>query len=232
MDTNKLTALGAIRLFEGLPAPQLKSLAEIAQLRGCKAGETLFEAGQPGTHFFAVVTGKVRVFRASLSGKEQILSVFTAGESFAEVPVFEGKTYPASAQALEDSVLLTIPRRGFVELLRREPELALGVMALLSSRLRAFVGQIAGSSPKALDTIDVDEAIQDYADMLGVSPRVLASPQAVAQIRQARAQDAVTEQRVVMAERLSKIGERASDIHLGKDQNLAQTLWARFTPAQ
>ena len=161
MDTNKLTALGGIRLFEGLPAPQLKSLAEIAQLRACKAGETLFEAGQPGTHFFAVVTGKVRVFRASLSGKEQILSVFTAGESFAEVPVFEGKTYPASAQALEDSVLLTIPRRGFVELLRREPELALGVMALLSSRLRAFVGQIAQLSLK-----EVPERLAGYLLLL------------------------------------------------------------------
>ncbi len=161
MDTNKLTALGAIRLFEGLPAPQLNSLAEIAQLRGCKAGETLFESGQPGTHFFAVVTGKVRVFRASLSGKEQILSVFTAGESFAEVPVFEGKTYPASAQALEDSQLLTIPRRGFVELLRREPELALGVMALLSSRLRLFVGQIAQLSLK-----EVPERLAGYLLLL------------------------------------------------------------------
>ena len=161
MDTNKLTALGGIRLFEGLPAPQLKSLAEIAQLRACKAGETLFEAGQPGTHFFAVVTGKVRVFRASLSGKEQILSVFTAGESFAEVPVFEGKTYPASAQALEDSVLLAIPRRGFVELLRREPELALGVMALLASRLRLFVGQIAQLSLK-----EVPERLAGYLLLL------------------------------------------------------------------
>ena len=161
MDTNKLTALGAIKLFEGLPAPQLISLAEITQLRACKAGETLFEAGQPGTHFFAVVTGKVRVFRASLSGKEQILSVFTAGESFAEVPVFEGKTYPASAQALEDSVLLSIPRRGFVELLRREPELALGVMALLASRLRLFVGQIAQLSLK-----EVPERLAGYLLLL------------------------------------------------------------------
>jgi len=161
MEKDKFTALGGIKLFEGLPAAQLKSLADIAQLKGCKAGEVLFEAGQPGTHFFAVVSGKVRVYRSSLSGKEQILSVFTAGESFAEVPVFEGKTYPASAQALEDSLLLTIPRKGFVELLRREPELALGVMALLSSRLRAFVGQIAQLSLK-----EVPERLAGYLLLL------------------------------------------------------------------
>ncbi len=161
MDKDKLAALGGIKLFEGLPQAQLNSLAEIAQLKASKAGDTLFEAGQPGTHFYAVVTGKVRVYRASLSGKEQILSVFASGESFAEVPVFEGKTYPASAQALEDSVLLTIPRKGFVELLRREPELALGVMALLSSRLRAFVGQIAQLSLK-----EVPERLAGYLLLL------------------------------------------------------------------
>ena len=161
MTKDKLAALGGIKLFEGLPPAQLKSLAQIAQLRGCKSGETLFEAGQPGTHFYAVVAGRVRVFRASLSGKEQILGVFTAGESFAEVPVFEGKTYPASAQALEDSQLVTIPRKGFVELLRREPELALGVMALLSGRLRAFVGQIAQLSLK-----EVPERLAGYLLLL------------------------------------------------------------------
>lgn len=164
MDKDKLAALEGIKLFEGLPAPQLKSLAEIVQLKPCKAGDTLFEAGQPGTHIFAVVSGKVRVFRSSLSGKEQILSVFSAGESFAEVPVFEGKTYPASAQALEDSVLLSVPRKGFVELLRREPELALGVMALLSSRLRAFVGQIAQLSLK-----EVPERLAGYLLLLRAS---------------------------------------------------------------
>jgi len=161
MDTDKLKALGGIKLFEGLPQAQLTSLAGIALLKRCKAGEALFEAGQPGTHFFAVVSGKVRVFRASPSGKEQILHVFGGGEAFAEVPVFEGKTYPASAQALEDSLLVTIPRKGFVELLRREPELALGVMALLSARLRAFVGQIAQLSLK-----EVPERLAGYLLLL------------------------------------------------------------------
>ncbi len=75
--------------------------------------------------------------------------------------MFEGKTYPASAQALEASALLTIPRKGFVELLRREPELALGVMALLSSRLRAFVGQIAQLSLK-----EVPERLAGYLLLL------------------------------------------------------------------
>lgn len=161
MDKEKLAALSAITLFEGLAQAQLASLAGIALLKRVKAGEELFEAGQPGTNFYAVVTGKVRVYRAAPSGKEQILHVFGRGEAFAEVPVFEGKTYPASAQALEDSLLVSIPRREFVEVLRREPELALAVMALLSQRLRAFVGQIAQLSLK-----EVPERLAGYLLLL------------------------------------------------------------------
>ncbi len=161
MEKDKLSALQGIKLFAGLPAAQLGSLAEITVLRRAKAGEPLFEAGQPGSHFYAVVSGKVRVYRASPSGKEQILHVFGPGEAFAEVPVFEGKTYPASAQALEDSLLVSVARKGFVEVLRREPELALGVMALLSARLRAFVGQIAQLSLK-----EVPERLAGYLLLL------------------------------------------------------------------
>ncbi|MDP2847011.1 MAG: Crp/Fnr family transcriptional regulator [Humidesulfovibrio sp.] len=164
MEKDKLSALAVIKLFEGLPKAQLTSLADIALLKRAKAGDTLFEAGQPGTHFYAVVSGKVRVYRAAPSGKEQILHVFGAGEAFAEVPVFEGKTYPASAQALEDSLMLSFPRKEFVEVLRRDPELALGVMALLSARLRAFVGQIAQLSLK-----EVPERLAGYLLLLRAS---------------------------------------------------------------
>ena len=143
MEQDMIATLGTIKLFEGLPLEQLRSLAGIAAFKRCPSGQILFEAGQPGTHLYAVASGKVRVYRSSPSGKEMVLHVFGPGEAFAEVPVFEGKTYPASAQTLAESVLVSIPRKQFVEALRKEPELALGVMALLSARLRAFVGQIA-----------------------------------------------------------------------------------------
>jgi len=161
MEKDKLAALGSVKLFEGLPREQLASLAEITVLKRFKTGDILFEAGQPGTHLYAVASGKVRVYRAAPSGKEQILHVFGPGEAFAEVPVFEGKTYPASAQALEDSLMVSIARKGFVEVLRREPELALGVMALLSARLRSFVTQIAQLSLK-----EVPERLAGYLLLL------------------------------------------------------------------
>jgi hypothetical protein len=88
-------------------------------------------------------------------------------------------------------------------------------------RLLAFIGQIAPLDPGALDTVNVDASIQDYADMLGVSPRLLVPQALIDQTRQARAQQAATKQQIVMAEQLSKIGERASNIHLGNGTNAA-----------
>ncbi|OIO01938.1 MAG: transcriptional regulator [Desulfovibrionaceae bacterium CG1_02_65_16] len=157
----KVKALSGVALFAGLPEAQLRTLASITLLKRVGAGDILFEAGGPGTHFFAVLSGKVRVYRAAPSGKEQILHVFGPGNAFAEVPVFEGKTYPANAQALEESVLASIPRREFVEVLRRDPELALGMLALLSGRLRGFVTQIA-----QLSLQEVPERLAGYLLLL------------------------------------------------------------------
>ena len=92
-------------------------------------------------------------------------------------------------------------------------------------RLMGFVGQVAAANPSALDNIDVDEAVQDYADMLGVSPKLM-MPQAVMdQTRAARARSAAIEQQVTLAERIAKVGDRTADIHLGHGLNMAGVMW-------
>lgn len=164
MELDKKTALAGVKLFEGLPEELLEALSGIARIRRVAAGEIIFETGRPGESFYALVSGRVRVFRSAPSGKEQILHVFGPGEAFAEVPVFEGRTYPADAQALEASVLVAIPRREFVDMLRREPELAMGMLALLAGRLRGFVSQIA-----RLSLQEVPERLAGYLLLLRAS---------------------------------------------------------------
>lgn len=164
MELDKKAALAGVKLFEGLPEELLEALSDIARIRRLAAGEIIFETGRPGESFYALVSGRVRVFRSAPSGKEQILHVFGPGEAFAEVPVFEGRTYPADAQALEASVLVAIPRREFVDMLRREPELAMGMLALLAGRLRGFVSQIA-----RLSLQEVPERLAGYLLLLRAS---------------------------------------------------------------
>lgn len=146
MDLQK--ALGAVHFFQGLEPGHLRALADLAASRIYRKGEIIFNEGEEALGLYAVAEGLVRVYKTSFSGKEQILHVFGPGEVFAEVSVFKGSVLPANAQALEDSVILSIPKRGFIDLIRKTPELALGMLALLSLRLRGFVNKIEELSLK------------------------------------------------------------------------------------
>ena len=84
-------------LFQGLGKDQIQLLADIASPRSYTRGRTIFLEGDPGIGFYMVVSGKVKIYKMSLEGKEQILHIFGPGEPFGEVPVFHGTPFPASA---------------------------------------------------------------------------------------------------------------------------------------
>ncbi len=130
--------IAAIPLFEGLPTEQQSDLASIAFDKSFKRGQTVFSEGEPGIGFYVVSAGRVKIFKLSAEGKEQILHIFGPGEPFGEVPVFEGRRFPAHAVALEDSRFLFFPRQAFIDLVKRNPSLALNMLAILSRRLRRF----------------------------------------------------------------------------------------------
>jgi CRP/FNR family transcriptional regulator len=140
--------IGAIPLFNGLAEEQLQELATIVVEREFRRGQTIFLEGEEGNGFYVVNTGKVKIFKLSPDGKEQIIHIFGSGEPFAEVPVFAGQRFPASAEALEDSRLFFFPRAGFLDLIGRHPSLALNMLAVLSKRLRQLAGLVEDLSLK------------------------------------------------------------------------------------
>ncbi|WP_300164321.1 Crp/Fnr family transcriptional regulator [Solidesulfovibrio sp.] len=140
MDKNQ--AVAAIGLFSGLGQRELAALAGVAETRRYARGADIFFAGEPAQGFFSVASGKVRIYQTSLAGKEHILHVFGPGEVFAEVAVFSGGVYPASAQVLEDGEYLFFPRERFRRLLKDEPDLAMNMLGLLSIRLRQLVKKL------------------------------------------------------------------------------------------
>ncbi len=107
-----LSQIGAIPLFSGLAEAQLQELAMIVIDQVFRRGQTIFLEGEEGNGFYVVNTGKVKIFKLSPDGKEQILHIFGPGEPFAEVPVFAGQRFPANAEALEESRLFFFPRAG------------------------------------------------------------------------------------------------------------------------
>ncbi len=183
--------MGKIPLFDGLPEDQLRDLASIAIARHFAAGRTIFSEGEPGDGFYVVMAGRVKIFKLSPDGKEQILHIFGPGEPFGEVPVFEGRPFPAHAIALQDSQMCFLPRRAFVELIEKNPSLALNMLGILSRRLRRFTQLVDDLSLKEVpgrlaahllylsdrqrgqDQIVLDVPKNQLASMLGTIPETL-----------------------------------------------------------
>ncbi len=135
-------------LFGGLLEDHLDEIEKIAIGKQYGRGEAVFFEGDPATGFYMVASGRVKIFKTSVSGKEQILHIFGEGEPFGEVPVFHNQPFPANATALEKTTLIFFPRKDFVELVHTMPSLVMNMLAVLSMRLRRFATQIENLSLK------------------------------------------------------------------------------------
>lgn len=108
----------------------------------------IFQEGDKADGLYMVVKGKIKVFKLSVEGKEQILHIYGAGHTFGEVPVFQGTHFPASSMALEKSEIIFMPRDKFQGLITSTPGLGMNLLADLSRRLREFTIQIENLSLK------------------------------------------------------------------------------------
>src|ERR1017187_3192771 len=142
MPANVETVLRTTPLFANLSQKEMDALVARVSKRHFQRGELLFGEGDPCTGLFLVASGKIRIFKLSPAGREQVLAVEGPGSSFAEVPVFDGGNYPAAASALEDTEVLFISRQDFQSFCREHPEVALKVLAVVGARLRRLIGII------------------------------------------------------------------------------------------
>ncbi|MFP5236204.1 MAG: Crp/Fnr family transcriptional regulator [Acidobacteriota bacterium] len=129
-------------LFTNLSQPELQQLATRTSRKVFSSGELLFSEGEPCNGLHIIVRGRVRIFKTSMSGREQVLAVNEPGESVAELPVFDGGPFPASAMAIEDAEVAFISRRDFQAYCLEHPEVALKVLSVVGGRLRRLVGII------------------------------------------------------------------------------------------
>lgn len=139
---NIAAVLNKCPLFSGLPENQIKDLSNIAFSKKMKRGVTIFFEGDPGDGFYLVATGKVKVFKMAFNGKEQILHILGEAQPFGEAAVFQGKPFPANAEALVNSELIYFPKKDFLRVIEANPQVALNMLGLLSARLRKFAHQI------------------------------------------------------------------------------------------
>ena len=177
-----LNIISTIPLFNGLPDDQMVAIRKIALEKEFNKGEIIFSEGDEGNGFFVIAEGRVKVFKLSTEGKEQILHIFGPGQPFGEVPVFAGQKFPANAQAIDRTRVLFFPRASIVNLISANPSLALNMLAVMSKKLRQFAVQIENLSLKEMPArlasyliFLADEQNKDEVVTLKISKGQLAS---------------------------------------------------------
>lgn len=152
----KVTGLSATlrccQLFSGLPAEDLGTIAGFAQVLRLTKDAMLFHEGEASRGFYLVQAGAINVHRVNAAGKEQVIHIFRAGESFAEAALASPTGYPADARALEPTQVLLVQKDGILELLKRQPELALRMLGSMSGHLRVLVGQLEDLTLQNVET--------------------------------------------------------------------------------
>jgi CRP/FNR family transcriptional regulator len=147
-----VNTLRTCQLFAGLPVEDLEGIAAIVAVKPVAKGDYLFRESQPSQGFYLVQSGAINIHRVNAAGKEQVLHIFRAGESFAEATLSNDRGYPANARAVEPSQVLLVQKSGFLALIKRHPELALRMLGAMSLHLRVLVGQLEDLTLKDVET--------------------------------------------------------------------------------
>jgi CRP/FNR family transcriptional regulator, dissimilatory nitrate respiration regulator len=129
--------------FRRLNTADRQRLAAVARPRQYARGETVFAEGDPSDFFISVVSGRVKVFKTTPAGKDVILEIFGPGDPLGATAAYEGRPFPASAEALEETTCVFIPRVDFFALLEQHPSLVRGLLTGLTHRLVELTTRIA-----------------------------------------------------------------------------------------
>lgn len=127
--------LADILLFQALTPTQLKQLFQHVHWETFSKNKMIFNEGEKAAKLFFLVRGRLKLYKLSKEGKEQILHIVKAGETFAEAPLFKGARFPAYCQALEKSEVGYINREHLIELIESDSTLAMRMLAILSQKL-------------------------------------------------------------------------------------------------
>lgn len=137
--------LGSIPLFAGLDRETLALLAAGSVRRRYDAGATVFREGDSPDGLYVLESGWVRAVKMSPQGREQVLQFIGPGETFNTVAMFSRQN-PATAMALEESVVRVVSLATIERLLAERPQFARRILENMADRLVYLVGLVADLS--------------------------------------------------------------------------------------
>lgn len=134
--------LSVLPLFNDMSRPELERLAQGCTLRRLVRGDMVFRVGDPCEAFHVTVVGQVKLFAISPAGQEKVIELIGPGHSFAEALMFTDRPCIVNAQALTDTLLLTVSKQSVLDEIDRDPRFALRMLAGLSRRLHGLVNDV------------------------------------------------------------------------------------------
>lgn len=186
--------LAAVDLFRELSASARETMATILKCRTFRRGDVLFNEGESGEGIWILNRGAVRLVKSDSEGRERLLKIVRPGEVFAEIVLFDGGDYPATAIAADAGCATVIYNRDAQELMRQHPELSWHFLRAFSRRLRDayermhiitgsdVVSKLAGlllQLSREQGKLKISISQQDLADMLGTARETISRSLAV-----------------------------------------------------
>lgn len=145
---NKRETLRSIPLFSELSIEYLRKITAVSKIEKIPPHKIIFTDGDFYKGFYIQLKGSVKIFKTSIDGKESVFHIIKPFNVFADIPLFEGNNYPVSAQTLEECIVLFVPKEGFVNLIREEPEISLKMLAGFAKRLKSLITQVEDLTSK------------------------------------------------------------------------------------
>jgi CRP-like cAMP-binding protein len=134
--------LSALPLFHDMASAELARIAEGCTLRRLARGQPVFHIGDPCEEFHLTVLGQVRLFLISPGGQEKVIDIIGPGGTFAEALMFSGRPYMVNAEAVVDTLLVTIHKQAVLAEIAHDPRFALRMLAGVSRRLHGLVRDV------------------------------------------------------------------------------------------
>jgi CRP-like cAMP-binding protein len=144
----QLEYLKSILYFSGVSLAELESISKLVFEKTADRAEMVLLEGEPAENLYFVASGVVKLFKTSVEGKEQILSIVRPGESFNDISIFDGEPNPVSAQAMGPVLLYGIKKTEMEAIVRNHPQIALNVIKVLVKRVRHLLSLVEDLSFK------------------------------------------------------------------------------------
>lgn len=183
-----IRCISHVPIFDSLTDEEKVEIAHIASSRSFLKGETIYRAGDEAGTLYVLYTGKVKLYRLNVSGKEQIGRIIGPGDFMGELSLFSSLPLKDHAQAIENCIMCVLKGAQLKEIMAKYPSIAFKIMDELSRRLEKAenrveiislssvnqrLAQVLLDMSQGKTLVELNDSKGDFASQLGMSQETL-----------------------------------------------------------